>query len=109
CVAEECKPILSLVDALKMEYQNQLAELTKKSEELGRKEQFLSGKENQLSRTTAEANKKAKELIAKEKSLNVQAYRFYLNVLGSGHCKAAYVVEMGQDFWEDNLDELILA
>ena len=33
----------------------------------------------------------------------------YLKVLGSGHCKTAYAVEMGQDFWEDNLDELILA
>lgn len=109
CVAEECKPILSLADELKMEYQKQLVELTKRSEELGKKEQFLSEKESQLNRTTVEINKKAKELIAKEKSLNVQAYRFYLNVLESGHCKSAYVVEMGQDFWEDNLDELMLA
>lgn len=99
---------MSLVDKLKMEYQKQLAELTKKSEVLGKKEQLLSEKESQLSRTTAETNKKAKELIAKEKSLNVQAYRFYLDVLRSGHCMAAYVVKMGQDFWEDNLDKLIL-
>ena len=109
CVAEEYKPVLSLVDELKMEYQKQLADLTKKSEELGKKEQLLSEKESQLNRTTVETNKKAKELIAKEKSLNVQTYRFYLDVLGSGHCKTAYVTEMGQDFWEENLDELILA
>lgn len=109
CVAKEYKPVLSLVDELKMEYQKQLADLTKKSEELGKKEQLLSEKESQLNRTTVETNKKAKELIAKEKSLNVQTYRFYLDVLGSGHCKTAYVTEMGQDFWEENLDELILA
>lgn len=30
CVAEEYKPVLSLVDELKMEYQKQLADLTKK-------------------------------------------------------------------------------
>lgn len=108
-VSEECKPVLSFVDELKIEYQKQLAELTKKSEELGKKEQFLSEKESQLNRTAAEINKKAKELIAKENTLNIQAYHFHLDVLRSGHCKAAYVVEMGQDFWEDNLDELILA
>lgn len=37
CVAEEYKPVLSLVDELKMEYQKQLADLTKKTEELGKR------------------------------------------------------------------------
>ena len=92
-----------------MEYQKQLAEIAEKSAELGRKEQALLIKENQVNKTAAEANKKAKEVISKEESLNKQAYHFYLNVLGSGHCKAAYVVEMGEEFWEDNLDEFILA
>lgn len=109
CPAEESKPILSFADELKMEYQKQLAEIAKKSAELGRKEQALLDKENQVNKTVAEANKKVKEAISKEGSLNKQTYCFYLDVLRSGHCKAAYVVEMGQDFWEDNLDELILA
>lgn len=109
CVVEERTPVLSLVDELRMEYQRQLANLTKKSEELGKKAQILSEKECQLSRITAETYEKAKELITKEKALNAQTYRFYLDVLESGHCKTAYVVEMGLDFWEDNLDELILA
>lgn len=43
-------------------------------------------------------------------SYDVKAFGdFYLDVLGSGHCKSAYAVEMGQDFWEENLKELILA
>ena len=109
CPAEENTPLLSLADELKMEYQKQLAEIAEKSAELGRKEQALLIKENQVNKTAAEANKKAKEVISKEESLNKQAYHFYLNVLGSGHYKVAYVVEMGQEFWEDNLDELILA
>ena len=108
-VAEGYKPVLSLVDELKMEYQNQFVNLTKKSEELGRKEQVLSEKEAKLSKAVAQINEKEKKLIAKENSLNVQTYRFYLDVLGSGHCKTAYVIEMGQDFWEENLDELIYA
>ena len=109
CPAEESNHLLSLADELKMGYQKQLAEIAKKSAELGRKEQVLFDKENQVNKTAAEANKKAKEAISKEESLNKQAYHFYLNVLGSGHCKDTYVVEMGQDFWEENLDELILA
>lgn len=109
CIAEECKPFLSLVDELKAEYQKQLTELTKRSEELGKKEQLLSEKESHLNRTAVETDKKAKELLAKEKSLNIQVYHFYLDVLGSGHCKRAYATEMGQSFWEQNLDELILA
>lgn len=109
CVAEDCKPILSLVDELKIEYQKQITELTKKSEELGKKEQLLAEREHQINRTAAKTNEKAKELIAKEISLNKQIYSFYIQVLRSGHCKAAYVVEMGQDFWEGNLDKLIHA
>ena len=81
----------------------------KKIRGVRKKRAIAPEKESQLNRTTVETNKKAKELIAKEKSLNVQTYRFYLDVLGSGHCKTAYVTEMGQDFWEENLDELILA
>ena len=102
CVAEEYQPVLSLVDELKLEYQKQFAALTKKSEELGRKEQSLSEKERKV-------NSKEKDLISKEKLLNKRIYNFHLDVLRSGHCKSAYVVEMGQDFWEDNLDELIHA
>ena len=64
---------------------------------------------NQLNKTVAEINKKAKETISREQALNRDAYHFYLDVLGSGHCKSAYAVEMGQDFWEENLNELIIA
>lgn len=109
CIAEESKQTLSLVDELKREYKKQLAEIEQKSVELGRKEQSLLDKENQVNKTLADVNRKTKEVISKEESLNKQAYHFFLSVLGSGHCKAAYVVEMGQKFWEDNLNELILA
>ena len=109
CVVEENKPILSLADELKTEYHKQLAVITQKAQELGRKEQSLLDKENQLNKTVAEINKKAKETISREQALNRDAYHFYLDVLGSGHCKSAYAVEMGQDFWEENLNELIIA
>lgn len=109
CVAEENEPILSLVDELKTEYHKQFAVIAQKAQELGRKEQALIDKENRVNETVAEINKKAKETISKEQSLNRDAYRFYLDVLRSGYCKSAYAVEMGEDFWEENLDELILA
>lgn len=109
CIAEESNPVLCLADELKIEYQKQLAELAKKSAELGKREQLLSEKESQVNRTAAEVNKNAKAFISKEYSLNEKIYRFYFDVLRSGHCKSAYVIEMGQDFWEDNFNELILA
>ncbi len=109
CTAEKNDPILSLVDELKTEYHKQLEIIAKKAQELGRKEQSLRDKEDQINKTAVETNKKAKEIIAKEQLLNREAYNYYLDVLGSGHCKADYVVQMGQDFWEENLDELILA
>lgn len=108
-MAEEEEPILSLVDELKAEYHKQLEVIARKNQELGQKEQILLDKEKQLTQKAAEINKKEKEAISKKQSLDRDEYRFYFDVLRSGHCKSAYVVEMGQDFWEDNLDELIYA
>ncbi len=109
CVAEENKPILSLVDELKTEYHKQLAVIAQKVQELGRKEQTLLDKEHQLNKMAAETSTKSEEVISKEQTLNIDIYRFYLDVLSSGHCKSAYVIEMGQNFWEENLDKLIIA
>ena len=91
CVAEENEPILSLADELKAEYHKQLAVIAHKAQD-------------QLNKTASEINRKAKENISREQALNRDAYRFYLDVLRSGHCKSAYVVEMGQYFWDENLD-----
>ena len=59
CTAEKNDPILSLVDELKTEYHKQLEIIAQKAQELGRKEQSLRDKEDQINKTAAETNKKA--------------------------------------------------
>lgn len=109
CPAGKSNIILNLADELKREYQKQMADIARKAEELGKREQSLQDKERQLNKKATEINQKVKENIDKERSIIEQEYQFYCEVLGSGHCKEAYVKEMGKEFWEDNLNKALLA
>jgi hypothetical protein len=109
CPAGKSAIALSLADELKEEYQKQLADIARKNEELGKKEQSLQDKEHQLDKKAKEIYQKGKDNIVKEQSIIEQEYQFYCEVLGSGHCKEAYVKEMGNEFWEDNLNKALLA
>lgn len=94
CLAGKSVITLSLVDELKTEYQKQLVDISRKNEELGKKEQALKDKENQINNKATEINQKDRQNTAKEQSINEQEYQFYCKVLGSGHCKEAYVKEI---------------
>lgn len=109
CVATSCSKAMSLVDTLIAEYQKQLIDIIRRTDELSRKEQTLQDKEQRINEQEAEVNRKCKENHAMERALCVQKYKFYCEVLRSGHCKKDYVKAMGQDFWEDNLEEVISA
>ena len=101
--------ILSLVDELKREYQKQLTDIAKQAEELGKKEHLLHAKEHQLNCKAVEINQQGKENISRWQEISEREYQFYCEVLHSGHCKDAYVQEMGKDFWEDNLSKAFSA
>lgn len=107
--AENSLETLNLADELKKEYNKHLANIEIRTEALGKKEQILQAKENQLNCKAAEINKKSQENIYMEQAINKREYQFYCDVLRSGHCKSAYVREMGQDFWEENLDAVLSA
>lgn len=109
CVVEESNPTLSLIEELKKEYQIQLSDISKKAEILGKKEQSLLEKERQLNAKSAKIDSKEEDIILSKQNLNEEKYRFYCNILGSGHCKSAYVKAMGQMFWESNLAHAIEA
>ncbi|WP_313120987.1 adenylate/guanylate cyclase domain-containing protein [Proteiniclasticum ruminis] len=109
CPAKNSVTILSLVDELKREYQKQLTDIEKKAEELGKKEQLLHAKEHQLNCKAVEINQQGKENISRWQEISEREYQFYCEVLHSGHCKDAYVQEMGKDFWEDNLSKAFSA
>lgn len=107
--AENSLDSLTLADELKKEYKKHLENIEIKAEELGKKEQILQVKEKQINCKLAEINQKSKENISMEQSINKREYQFYCDVLYSGFCKEAYVREMGQDFWEENLEAALSA
>lgn len=100
---------LSLIDELQKEYKKYLADIEVKANKLGEKEQILKAKENQLNCKESDINKKSRENASMLQAINKREYQFYCDVLCSGHCKSAYVKEMGQDFWEDNLEKALSA
>lgn len=109
CCASNNMKTASLTDELKKVYQNQLAEIQKKSEILGVKECSLQDRECQLNIKAEEINRLERQNIIREQELNKREYRFLYNILSSGHCNSEYVKQMGQKFWEENLIELVMA
>ncbi len=72
------------------------------AQSLGKNQKELSGKEMVL--------KKKEELLnTKEKALNSSRYHFYCDVLRSGFYESKHAIIMGQDFWEENLNNAIFA
>ena len=103
----ECS--ISLTDNISSILNKKINEIEKKSTEIGKREEKLKSDESKLASKIAKLNDKEKEYISKKVKLNVERYDFYCDILGSAHCKAAYAVEMGVDFWEKNLNNAILA
>src|SRR5699024_3407426 len=69
CPAGKSIVILSLADELKKEYQKQLDDIKRKTEELGKREQSLQIKEHQLNCKAAELNQQGKENISREQAI----------------------------------------
>ena len=83
-------------------FEQKMSDIIQRTENLGKMQQQLDEKTNQL---TA----KEKTLNSREQDLKQNKYYFYCDVLGSGHCKEEYVKVMGVDFWEKNLEQAITA
>lgn len=109
CTAAEDSTPLSLAELLSQQYEKQLLEIRKKSEELGRREQELNAKEQELKILSDNVTRKDRGNHLIEQALQKHEYLLYKEVLGSGHCKPAYVLAMGQSFWEGYLSKAINA
>lgn len=116
CIADNDEITVSLVDVLNEAYKRQLADISKKAETLGQKEQELRDREEKINKKSLEVTKKENEnfeiesvLNERESLLHENEYIFYCKVLESGHCKSAYVIEMGEGFWEEKLQKAIEA
>lgn len=100
---------ISLTDSIGSILNEKIKEIEQKSTELGKKEESLKSTESKLKSEFAKLNDKEKDHISKEANLNFERYNFYCGILASAHCKTAYAIEMGVDFWEINLNNAILA
>lgn len=81
--------------------------LKKQSEELGNKLRYLTDKEKDLCERETLLNSKESKIDSFNKSSKIDLYKKYCNILGSAHCKKNYTVEMGQEFWENILEEIL--
>lgn len=97
------------LEALSVEYQKQMESLSNRIEEITRKEQDIQAKQNQLLNKELDVQKCWIENEKRELSLAEKEYKFYCQVLKSGHCKEEYVKAMKEEFWEDNLEQLFAA
>lgn len=109
CAKEKHDYPTNALEAIQAEYKKEVADLEKRAEKASLKEKELKDKELELTRKEQELNDQRKDQGLHELKLRLKEYDFYKDVLRSGHCKAAYVKAMGIDFWEDNLDALIVA
>lgn len=96
-------------ESISFNLNKKLNEIEQKSRELGKKEEKIKSDESNLASNIAKLNNKEKEYVSKEFQLNLDSYDFYCKIIRSAHCKSAYTIEMGVDFWETNLTEAILA
>lgn len=107
CVATQLNPTINLKDNLTQEYKKQLKDISEKAEILGKKEQELTEREKRLNIKSADLSLKEQDICDSVEELNKEKYDFYIEVLGSGHCKKDYVKAMGLEFWERNLQYAI--
>lgn len=105
CIAEEMAEPVNVISII----QTKVDELAKNAKELSKLEQELNKKQKELKEKELVLNKKEQLLQTKEKSTKVLLYKFYCDVLDSGHCEKAYAKAMGQDFWEEHLEKAISA
>lgn len=87
--------------------EKRIEEITEQAIKLGREEQAFAQKEKDLKSKELFLNKKEEQLNTKAHSLDWLEYSFYSNVIKSGFCRKEYVLEMGMDFWEENLEKAI--
>lgn len=85
------------------EYDAKIKELALMSDKLDLKQKKLNEKELSLRKKENELNIIAEDLKEREKSLNEKHYNDLAKVIHHAHCKKAYIVECGEDFWDEQL------
>ncbi len=103
CVADAQSNSQSVFSIL----QNKIDKLTEQAEKVSEQQQELKKKQKALIERERTLIAKEELFDTKSKLLNQSKYNFYCEVLGSGHCKREYAISMGQEFWEEQLENTI--
>lgn len=90
-------------------YEKQIRELTILSQELQKKQTYLTNKESELNRVSNSQKQEAERLKKKEQRINQEYYNNLAQIIKDAHCKREYVIKCGEDFWDEQLEKTISA
>lgn len=85
------------------QYDSKIKELALLSDKLDKKQKELNEKEDTLRKKENSINLIDEKLREREKLLNEKYYNNLASIIRHAHCKKAYIVECGEDFWDDQL------
>lgn len=85
------------------EYDSTIKELALLSDQLDKKQKELNEKENSLRRKENGLNLINEKLKEREELLNEKYYNDLASIIHRAHCQKAYIVECGEDFWDERL------
>lgn len=91
------------------EYDSRIKALTTLSVKLGEKEKELEEKETCLRKKEYKNILIDEQLKEREELLVIKQYRYLSGIISYAHCKRAYTIECGEDFWDDQLKQTIEA
>ena len=89
------------------EYDLKIKELALLSDKLDKKQKELNEKEAALRKKENGINLIDEKLREREELLNEKHYNDLASVIHHAHCKKAYIVECGEDFWDEQLKSTI--
>ena len=85
------------------EYDSTIQELALLSDQLDKKQKELNENENSLRRKENGLNLINEKLKEREELLNEKYYNDLASIIHRAHCQKAYIVECGEDFWDERL------
>ena len=89
------------------EYDSKTKELALLSDKLSKKQKELNEKEDAIRKKETGINLFNEKLREREELLNEKYYNDLASVIHHAHCKKAYIVECGEDFWDEQLKSTI--
>ena len=99
--------ILDFISQRMDEYDEKLREYNSKLEEFKEKDKYLIQREKTLREQKISQDGTEILLDERKELLDEGYYQYYSSIISHAHCKAAYIKECGENFWDDILIKAI--